>query len=125
VAIVVEIVSKKLLIEVVEQPARVVNISITEPVKTRLVEIYHGAKGEKGSPVEISAYTATGNEGLTLEVPELDGNSVLLLFAGDKLLKKVSADPGVNEFIQDNTLLTFGVELQEEQVLTILFKPLL
>jgi hypothetical protein len=69
-------------------------------------------------------YPATGAEGYTLSIATLVNQDILLVFVGDKRLTSVSSSPAVNEYIYNAALglFTFGVELQNGQIVQILYR---
>jgi|GEM_PF-1807181 len=67
-------------------------------------------------------YEGQGTEGTQLSVQSLAGKEILMLWKGDKLLKQVESNPGVNEFSLVGPLFTFGTDIEQEQVLQILFQ---
>lgn len=69
-------------------------------------------------------YTANGAEGTALTRSVLIGMTVLLCFQGDYLLKEVASAPAVGQFTFDDATgtLTFGVELQPDQVVQVIYK---
>lgn len=70
------------------------------------------------------SYTADGTEGDQLSAADVTNKEVLLIFAGDKRLNMVDSNPGVNEYVYDPTLglFTFGVDLQPDQIVQILYR---
>ena len=69
-------------------------------------------------------YTANGTEGITLTRSILIGKTVLLCFQGNYLLKLVASSPAVGEcsFNDVTGALTFGIELQPDQVVQVIYK---
>jgi len=72
-------------------------------------------------------YTANGNEGYTKTFTNLRYKNILMVFLGDKPLKKVDIINNPNEFTYDlaSGQFSFGVDLQPEQVLQILHNTLI
>jgi hypothetical protein len=69
-------------------------------------------------------YIADGSEGDTLSAADVVNKDVLLVFVGDKRLNMVASNPEVNEYTYDDDLgvFTFGVDLQDGQVIQILYR---
>ena len=69
-------------------------------------------------------YPATGAEGYTLSIATLVNQDLLLVFVGDKRLTMVSSSPAVNEYMYNAALglFTFGVDLQDGQIVQILYR---
>lgn len=69
-------------------------------------------------------YTADGSEGDELSAANVVNKEVLLVFVGDKRLNMVASGPDVNEYVYDDALglFTFGVDLQDGQIVQILYR---
>lgn len=69
-------------------------------------------------------YIADGSEGDTLSAADVVNKDVLLVFVGDKRLNMVASNPEVNEYTYNDNLgvFTFGVDLQNGQVIQILYR---
>lgn len=68
--------------------------------------------------------TPTGSEGSTITVPELVGMTILLCFKGDKQLTYVASAPTANQYSFDAAtgIVTFGNELENDQVVQIIYR---
>ena len=68
-------------------------------------------------------YNASGSEGNEITFASLAGKEILLVFLGDKKLT-YSASPDINQygFNQNTGTFTFGIELQEEQIIQIIYR---
>jgi len=71
-------------------------------------------------------YTGSGNEGTQITVNSLIGKQILMLFMGDKLLTPISNNPSPNQYSYDanSGLFTFGVDIQNAQIIQFLNRNL-
>lgn len=69
-------------------------------------------------------YTGAGNEGNTLTLNNLQYKTAIMVFKGDKLLKKVSSAPGVNDYSFNTVtgVFMFGSDIEQDQIIQILNK---
>ena len=67
-------------------------------------------------------YEGLGTEANTITLPVLQNKTVLMLFKGDKLLKKAQGSPSENEytFNPQTAVFVFGTDIEQGQILQIL-----
>ena len=72
--------------------------------------------------VEDMTYIATGNEGVTLNIPEIIGKKILLITREGMVQYEVSNNPQSTEFIWDGNVITLGLETNVGERYLILYR---
>lgn len=83
-----------------------------------------GGDGSSGGSKEVFDYTyiSTGTEGTSLTIPTITGMKVLLVIRAGNPIYKVSNAPNSDEYVWDNTQFTFGIPLEANLKVLILYR---
>lgn len=87
-------------------------IMIGDPATGQLYKTTRDALLGSGDIIRNHKYTATGNEGNTLTVPEVQGYSILTIVREGNTMYEVGSNPDSVEFTWNGTTVTLGLPVQ-------------
>lgn len=85
-------------------------------------EIINGSPIDTDMKVYDEEYVATGDEGVALTIPIIQGRKILLILRENSPIHKVNATPDSTEYIWDDTLITLGTPTIANQRFLILYR---
>lgn len=102
---------------------KIIDFNATEPntCKVQLLKVLNLAGVTILGDDYNYTYTGLGTEGTSLFVSALVGKTPILVYKGTMPLAKVVGTPGVNEYSFTAGTFTFGTEIEENQVIQIIY----
>lgn len=67
-------------------------------------------------------YIATGSEGTTLSIPDIEGKKILLITRGSAVIYKVSSSPSSSEYTWNDTIIGLGAATNTNERFLILYR---